>query len=547
MASQPKKIFVDKNESAADLIQRILTSREKNIVIVIPKDTVLKKSLKNFRLLKQETAAAEKNIVIESVDEEVLAFAGASAIGASHPLFTNSGHRMSDIVPRSSERKLKKEEVRKAYEEHITEEEPEEKSPGRKGMKILESFRERDEEEHFFRDESPRERRSGENSRLRRFFGSKFGKATMGIFICAVVAFMILGHFAKATISINLKHNKFSYDNPVVASPQITAINVDKNQIPGEIFTNQKNFTQLFPATGKSDSSTKAKGIMTVWNAYNSSPQKLVATTRFETPDGKIFRLDKTITVPGALVENGKITPSSIDATVTADAAGSNSNVSAIPKLSIPGFKGGPRASGFYGELKNGAGGGGTGRTFMATQDDIAQAKTKTQNILAADLQSLTIASLPAGFVIPAGAARVSDPKISVNSNTDSNGNFSVFAEAKIQAIGFRTSDLAAILLDHANQNSPYEQDFAQLTTNYAQANPDFAHGTLTFEVQAQGDLMPNFSSSTFVGTVAGESESQARIAVLGLPGLIDAKISLWPIWETAIPKDKSRIVVQVQ
>lgn len=545
MASQSKKFFVDKNETAGDLIQRILSAREKNIVIVVPKDATLKHSLKNFHLLKRETTAAEKNIVIESVDEEVLAFAGASEINASHPLFVEASHRMSDIVSRSPRSWVP---IAKKSKQEPSGVEDEEELSGRKSAKLPEELRSLDSGDHFFRDVSSRERiRSDAPRRMRRFVGSWFGKIVLGVIIIAVAAFVVLGHFAKATILINLKHGMLSYDDAITASPQITRIAADKNQIPGEIFTNQKNFTQLFPATGKSNTSSKAKGMITIWNAYNSNPQTLVGTTRFATPDGKIFRLDKTVTVPGASVKNAQIIPSSIDTAVTADAAGESSNVGPVAKLTIPGFQGTPRYDGFYGELKTGTSGGGAGGKAVATPDDIIQAKAKAQNMLASDLQLLTIASIPDGFVIPPGASQVSISKIAVNSQTDDKGNFSVFAEATIQAIGFRASDLAALLLIHANQNSSYQQDFANLTTNYTQVSPDFAHGILTMRPGAQGDLIPLFSTSTFIGTIAGKSENEARTAISGLPGLVDAKISLWPIWETQIPKDQSRISIEVQ
>ena len=56
----------------------------------------------------------------------------------------------------------------------------------------------------------------------------------------------------------------------------------------------------------------KARGSLTVYNEYSSSPQTLVATTRFESPEGKIFRIEKNIVVPGAKIEEGKIIASTI-------------------------------------------------------------------------------------------------------------------------------------------------------------------------------------------------------------------------------------------
>ena len=51
----------------------------------------------------------------------------------------------------------------------------------------------------------------------------------------------------------------------------------------------------------------KASGQIIVYNAYNDNNQKLIKNTRFETPDGKIYRIQASIIVPGTKVEEGKI------------------------------------------------------------------------------------------------------------------------------------------------------------------------------------------------------------------------------------------------
>ena len=60
-----------------------------------------------------------------------------------------------------------------------------------------------------------------------------------------------------------------------------------KTSFPRRFFPFQKIFTQLFPASGEQNVSLKAQGTITIYNAYSSSPQSLVATTRFVTPAGE--------------------------------------------------------------------------------------------------------------------------------------------------------------------------------------------------------------------------------------------------------------------
>ncbi len=74
--------------------------------------------------------------------------------------------------------------------------------------------------------------------------------------------------------------------------------------------------------------------------------------TRFLALDGKIFRLTKGITVPGAKIVEGKIIPSSIEAAVIADQPGEAYNIGPVSRFSIPGLKGTPKYEAFYAESK---------------------------------------------------------------------------------------------------------------------------------------------------------------------------------------------------
>jgi len=105
------------------------------------------------------------------------------------------------------------------------------------------------------------------------------------------------------------------------------------------------------------ESGTKASGIITVFNEYSSSPQLLVASTRFLSSDGKIFRTIKDISVPGSEIINDEIIPDSINITVMADYPGIEYNISPSD-FTIPGFKGSPKYVGLYGKSNTAMNGG---------------------------------------------------------------------------------------------------------------------------------------------------------------------------------------------
>ena len=100
-----KKIIVDKSEGIAEVIDRILNEPDGEVSVVIPKGSALGRSVSNFHLLKREADSAGRSIVIESVDETILAFAKESGIESSHPLWkgVRGAGGFSDIVSRRDE------------------------------------------------------------------------------------------------------------------------------------------------------------------------------------------------------------------------------------------------------------------------------------------------------------------------------------------------------------------------------------------------------------------------------------------------------------
>ena len=86
-----KKIIVDKSEGITEVIDKMLSVEDSDITLVIPKGSVLAKSGSNFRLLKREADAAEKNIGVESVDETILDFAKENRIPSGHAFLKNGG------------------------------------------------------------------------------------------------------------------------------------------------------------------------------------------------------------------------------------------------------------------------------------------------------------------------------------------------------------------------------------------------------------------------------------------------------------------------
>lgn len=560
-----KKLFVEKNESIASIVERILAEPSDEITLIVPRNAKIRESASNFHLLKREIDAARKELEIESVDEVTLGMAQANDIGAVHPLFSGGKRALSDILPRSEvEQKLA---IKNAPHPMKRQSNPEmadgELLPSDEDQEFYEQLYER-------RPENPKSRRSTvkvdlEDDVLEEIEEEPRGyeridtdetpwygriKTWVGIFFVLVV----LGggvwgydtYLGRAAVAIDFKQTPFTWNGTFSASTSSSAVDLAANKLPAELFSEDKNVLVLVPATGKGNGSQKASGQITIFNSYSDRPQMLVATTRFQTPEGKIYRLDKTVRVPGATMKNGKAAvPGSIDASVTADKAGADYNTGPVDKLMIPGFAGKPQFAAIYGTLKNGASGAGANGTPIPTDADIQAGQQKATDLVKKALHDQLSSVVPPGIKIIDGASNIQVTKITVNKNVDANGNFGVFGEGIIQAIGFSESDLNGVLQVTADKNKTHV--FKTLDLSYSNVNADYAHGALTFALAAQGSLIPAFDDEAFKGSILGKPISTVNKALLALPEFGDGKITLTPRWLQSIPDRASRVTVTVQ
>ncbi len=557
-----KKLFIDKSEGVAEIVEKVIGAEDAEVTLVVPKGAEMGRSLSSFNLLKREADTAGKSVTIESVDEGVLALAKSSELQAAHPLFsTLAKSSFSDIVPRGAGSDPAK---RAAPRKRRTKAEA---KPSAKPVSIpveAEEVHEEPKEPEFFRGAVPAAEpehaydRHEEEAEVPGGIGGFFervrarlpGRRFAVIFIVLVAlafgVWIMSGPFARATITINFEKTPWKYDGNFVADVSFANADLAKSILPAELFTVNKNLTHIAKASGFDEVAEKAKGKIWIYNAFNSSPQTLVATTRFETPDGKIFRIINQVKVPAAKVQDGKIIPSGIEADIVADKAGPDYNLGPIARLTIPGFKGSPRFDGFYGEIKEPTKGGFIGKKAVATAEDIKNARAKAEELLRGGLATTFTASYPKEFQILDGASKVEIVRMSVNQETDADGNFSVFGEAKMSAFGFREADLKAVLEAMA-QKVKDGTTFRELKLDYANIKPDFERKTMGFALASEGVLWPKFSADALRSSMAGKSINEVQSSIAGLPGFAGGRVAVWPIWLRSVPSDVNKVEIVLE
>jgi hypothetical protein len=379
---------------------------------------------------------------------------------------------------------------------------------------------------------------------------SPLKKIFITLLLVAVLVFVLTATFIfpKADITIKPARERAQLSIDVAFDTNAKAVDFEENTVPSQIFKMTKAVSQEFTATKEEDISKKATGIITIYNAYSSQVQALVKTTRFEAPDGKIFRLVNTVTVPAAKIEGGSIIASSIDAEVIADVAGEGYNISPSD-FTIPGFKGTDKYKGFYGKSKLAMKGGLIKKGIVVGQEDISNAETLLKEKLLADAKEELKKQMGEEFILidESLAADITE-NVSQPSVGEPADKFTLTLKALAQGFAYKKKDLGDLIEEKiALKVSDKRLTLPDTRTEaFASNEMNFAGGKSSFTLAVEEDVSWKIDEIRLKEVLSGKNESEAKQAVALFPEIDSAEFSLWPFWITRIPKDIRKIQIGV-
>lgn len=381
---------------------------------------------------------------------------------------------------------------------------------------------------------------------------SKSKKIWKYLVVVLILIFAGVGIYAaifilpKTEIKIVTKKFAWNFNEMIFASINATNINTMGKQIPAMFFSETKNVNLSYSATGKKNVEKKASGEIIVYNSFSSEPQNLVKGTRFETPDGKIFRLENSLIVPGAKVIDAKIVPSNIKAKVVADKAGTDYNIAPVEKFTIPGFKDSAKYGGFYAKSENAMTGGFVGEVLYPTESDMKTAREKTEAALKENLNVLLLSQIPPSFKIIDSGKKFRVTKENISQEVDKDGKFSVFIEGEMTIAAFKESDVLKLMLMLAKQSLGENFEAKNFEADYGVGQIDSGSGKFSFIFNYKGDFWQPINVEKFKNDILGKKELELKTAVFLMPGVEKTTISFWPFWVKTVPKNINRINVIV-
>jgi hypothetical protein len=390
----------------------------------------------------------------------------------------------------------------------------------------------------------------GEERRRSGISSKKVKKIIFLLLGLGLITFILAAYFIlpEAKLVITPKRDSSSLEISVVADKNLSQIDYALLRVPAKLMKIEKDETKEFASSGESQTSAKAKGIITVSNGYSAETQTLVATTRFETDDGKIFRTTKTIVVPGAKIQGSNMTPGSIDVEVIADQPGSSYNIG--PTLfTIPGFKGSPKYDGFNGKSSAPLAGGSDGKTKMVIQSDLDNAKNVMTQKFKDELDQSLKDQISSDLKLLNGALKENQPEITFSQQAGNAADkFTATIKLTATALVFETKDIAdlagkAISTDSSsNKQLLPNEDFA-----YSDVGINFDLGQINMKVRTQQGAVNKIDIDALAKQLAGKDEIGIKKVLSQMPEIQNAKITFWPFWVKKVPNEIDKIKISVE
>ena len=345
-----------------------------------------------------------------------------------------------------------------------------------------------------------------------------------------------------STASINISPYK---ETLVIDSRLRARANTTADGLPFEIAQLSAEESGLVTATGISSGGQKASGKITVYNNYGNAPQKLIANTRFQTSDGKVYRIRGAISVPGMGV---------LEATVYADQAGEEYNIGPAD-FTLPGLKGGPRFEKVFAKSKSAMSGGSSGNARVVKKEDIDSIRTAVNEKLKNRLTETLSKQKPEGYVLFSGAVKIEYIENTDNPKVGDSAGRSMAFKTKGSATGylFKKDALAKALaednsgdLKKAPKNDPIMVDNIE-SLDFNLISTDAKNKEITVRLKGNANFVWVVDAAKLLEEIINYKGKDYTSVFQNYPAIEKAAIVQSPKWWPRFPKDKSKIKINIE
>lgn len=350
---------------------------------------------------------------------------------------------------------------------------------------------------------------------------------------------------ARVTVELSLTPIDIVLDETIALSRNGSSLGFNVITLPSQTGTREVK------ASGTEQVNRPASGSIIIYNNYGKDPERLIANTRFQAKNGKIYRIREAVTVPGTRVVEGKVMPGTLEAVVYADVPGAEGNGEATD-FTIPGLEGNPRYDQIYARSKTALTGGATGEIRKLLPADEQAARVALRAEVTAAMLKEARAKIPASFILFDNLTKVDIRDVSDFSASVTGDNVMVRETLALQGLMLPRQSLVEKLIGDKVQgfaaNELLISNLDELEVAFVSPPTGDLAETEEFAIRIRGSarLLPRIDVVLLTDQLAGIRKDQANEWLNQIKGLESARVIFRPSWLSQVPLNPSRIKVQL-
>lgn len=535
-------IYLEPDEEITSVIDKIKNTKASKLGLVVPREATLLQSVVNLRLLAREAQSLGKEIAIvtgDKIGRNLAAQVGLpvyNSIDEQKPVFQPS-------PPRPSSEEII--ELDMAEKEMV--------SPPPPGVKV-----------HHFQDKSviwrkhappvfkPKVTPQGE-TKLPLAKNRDFTRAKKIIWPILAILVVLLGIAAylllpKAQVKVFVLSEDLKKSLQVVISDKINLPSLEQNALPGEIVEANKEKQERFSTTGKKNIGENAKGTLTVYNSWDSSPHEFSNGTKFSS-SSKTFLTTEDFTIPGSSVKEGNLVPGSVSVPIEAENPGEEYNVKA-GRFTILGLPAAEQEK-IYGTLANDLTGGFSKEVQVVSKEDYDNAKKKLVDELSLEVKK-EFEEQTQGKKVLEKAIVIPDPEINSTAGIDQEAKeFEMKVNYKEQAMVFDFNAFKDFVVQVLEKQVPSDKMVAipnDESIGLVVDKTTYDKGEMSLNVNALAKISSKISSSKIRTAILGKKSTEAEQYIKSQEGISRVEINMWPSWWfMKIPNMERNVNIQIE
>lgn len=373
-------------------------------------------------------------------------------------------------------------------------------------------------------------------------FFSRYGIWIVAAVILILLVFVFSVVFSGSKIVVTPKQSNVTISGTFSAYRE-----PEFGQLAFETMVLDQTLSEEVEATGTEEVEERATGTIIIYNNYSEKSQRLVTNTRFETPEGLIYRVHEPVVIPG---KEGS-TPGSVEVTVYADEPGSKYNIS-LTDFTIPGFKGSPQFEKMYARSKSAMRGGFTGERVTVGEGDLDRVTQTLEAKLREQLTQDVITNKPDDFYAFEDLLffRFDRPVLKEGS---AQGMGIVEVTGQVAAIIFNKQEFAQHIAEKtvaAYEGEPVKLDSISSIALSLETEDSFDPETndeFNFKLSGTTKIIWLFDEGDLREDLRGQTKDALMTILPGYPGIDKAQVILRPFWKQEFPEKAEDIVVETK